>query len=309
MAADSSRHSNPTLMIASRSCAALNSPRARVEQLACNHWPSTFQLLSIVSKVLLCGAFCCGKSCNRKIQALVLQIAAWFDANLITSSPAHYHRIHAFLIVIMATTTIPRLNISLEPHLAETLQPLLPLLPHEIASNLESALAQAARDGKHGVALIPYQLLHTISAWSRSSAGVTALSSHIPPLDLHSYSMVSLLAGTRTSPERKFPHTHSGQKDHEAEAKREINDRRAVVAVINAMLSILGSGAAVWWAAERLSWRDEWVSLNRLRRSKQSRRYTILLSLLANTPFTYLRRFCWPSQRRLSLPHRKGFCT
>ncbi len=72
--------------------------------------------------------------------------------------------------------------------------------------------------------------------------------------------MVALLAGTRTSPERKFPSmpVSTGEGD-EAARKRELGDRRAVTAVFNVLLSILGSGLATWWAAGRLAWRDEWV--------------------------------------------------
>ncbi|PSS31030.1 hypothetical protein PHLCEN_2v2443 [Hermanssonia centrifuga] len=72
--------------------------------------------------------------------------------------------------------------------------------------------------------------------------------------------MVALLAGTRTSPERKFPSHAPLVTDGQAEAGRELNDRRAVTAVLNALLSIFGSGAATWWAAEKLYWKDEWCS-------------------------------------------------
>ncbi len=165
-----------------------------------------------------------------------------------------------------STPSLPNLNVSLEPHLSESLRPLPSLLPDKLASQLRRYLVdpapQTSPPETHAETQpdsIPYELLHSISAWSRSSLGITALSSHTPPLDSTQYSMVSLLAGAKTSPERKFPHTASGPRDHEAEAKRDLNDRRAVVAVLNALLSILGSGAATWWAAERLSWKDEWV--------------------------------------------------
>jgi len=40
---------------------------------------------------------------------------------------------------------------------------------------------------------------------------------------------------------------------------REISDRRAIIAVLNAILSVICTGAAAWWAAQRTGWRDEWV--------------------------------------------------
>jgi len=66
--------------------------------------------------------------------------------------------------------------------------------------------------------------------------------------------MIALLAGTTTSPERKFPAYIP--PDPHADQKREYQDRKAVTALLNALLSIIGSGAATWWAAE--GWRPEW---------------------------------------------------
>lgn len=167
-----------------------------------------------------------------------------------------------------SNVSLPDLNVSLEPHLVRDLVPLLSLLPDELASELNSALKDriphggepSPDDPRQETSLISYRLLYSISVWARSPHGATALSSHIPVLDTNQYTMIALLAGTKTSPERKFPTTNTWSRDHEAEAKRELSDRRAVVAVLNALLSILGSGAATWWAAEKLQWRDEWVS-------------------------------------------------
>ncbi|KAL4246240.1 hypothetical protein ABKN59_009231 [Abortiporus biennis] len=158
------------------------------------------------------------------------------------------------------------LTISLEPHLVTTLRPLTSLLPDELALQLRDFLArinpetEQEKSTSHVFPTVPYDLLHKISIWTRSDVGKAALESHNPPLDPHSYSMIALLAGTRTSPERKFPLSLSASQDQEAEAKREKSDRRAVTALLNALLSILGSGFATWWAAERLFWKDEWVS-------------------------------------------------
>jgi len=74
--------------------------------------------------------------------------------------------------------------------------------------------------------------------------------------------MVSLLAGTRTSPEKNFPKSGmTDTVDPEQEAERDRNDRRAISALLNALLSIIGSGVAVWWAADRLHWKAEWKVL------------------------------------------------
>ncbi|KAI0077712.1 hypothetical protein K474DRAFT_1568093, partial [Panus rudis PR-1116 ss-1] len=157
------------------------------------------------------------------------------------------------------------LNVSLEAHLAEILRPLLPLLPPDIANELTSALAalsssadQHASSRQSTVPLISYTLLQRISSWTRSSEGKNALSHQHPPLDPLAYSMVALLAGTRTSPDRKFPDMPITIQTPEEEASRARNDRRAIVALLNALLSIVGSGAAVYWASQHLAWRLEW---------------------------------------------------
>lgn len=168
-------------------------------------------------------------------------------------------------------------NVSLEQHLADILQPLVPLLPEALSQELSVALSSVVKptastsptatgepsERGHGDTagpppLIRYSLLSSISAWTRSPDGGDALSRcGLAPAD---YSMVALLAGTRTSPEKKFPHTPVKPEGSD-EARRELNDRRAVTAVLNALLSVIGSGVATWWAADRLSWKPEWKAL------------------------------------------------
>lgn len=155
------------------------------------------------------------------------------------------------------TTTSPTdrdLNISLEPHLADTLRPLLLLLPPELASQLTPVVLPSEGPLPN---TISYSLLGTISAWARSPNGEESLAAHDPPLRPADYSMIALLAGTRTSPERRFP-AHVARGD-DAEGRKAYSDRRAVTDVFNALLSIGSSGAATWWAAGRLAWKDEWV--------------------------------------------------
>lgn len=69
--------------------------------------------------------------------------------------------------------------------------------------------------------------------------------------------MVSLLAGTRTSPEKKFPAYVA--ENPEAERKQAADDRKAVSTVINGTLSVAGTGFATWWASEYTGLRLEWV--------------------------------------------------
>ncbi|KAH9830642.1 uncharacterized protein C8Q71DRAFT_361893 [Rhodofomes roseus] len=104
-----------------------------------------------------------------------------------------------------------------------------------------------------------YSLLSSISAWARSPDGAKSLASYNPPLRPADYSMIALLAGTRTSPERKFP-AYATRKEG-ADERKTYSDRRAVTNVFNALLSIGGAGAATWWAAGRLDWKDEWKAL------------------------------------------------
>ena len=164
------------------------------------------------------------------------------------------------------------LNISLEDHLANSLRPLLGLLPETLAKELKDAL-ESTPGASHTSALclelpehapvrtISYALLTAISKWTRTPFAEHAMSSHKPPLRAQDYSMVALLAGTRTSPERTYPLLSNPATNDQASQARELGDRRAVTAVVNALLSVGGAGIATWWAAGRLSCRDEWVSL------------------------------------------------
>ena len=145
------------------------------------------------------------------------------------------------------------LNVSLEEHLSEALIPLKSLLPAELAAQLNLYV------GDTPSRTIPHALLASVSSWSRSQAGREALQAHRPPLRPQDYSMIALLAGTITSPERKFPAVVPQSMLAEEEGKRRVADRKAIVAVLNALLSIAGSGVATWLVAER--WRHEWVHL------------------------------------------------
>jgi len=156
------------------------------------------------------------------------------------------------------TITKSDLTISLESHLVDTLKPLQTLLPPPLASEL--AIHLTASGSESSSPTIPYSLLTSISSWARTSEGKQTLRACNPELNPSDYTMISLLAGTRTSPDRKFPVVPAARSPLE-DARREVNDRRAVTAIVNALLSIGGSGVATWWAAGRLSWKDEWKVL------------------------------------------------
>jgi hypothetical protein len=140
------------------------------------------------------------------------------------------------------------LNVSLEPHLLEVLNPLPTILPDDLAAELSTFASPPS-------SLIPHSTLLKISTWSRSPAGLEALKSS--SLDPQSYSMISLLAGTRTSPEKKFPAYMA--RDPEAERKQAADDRKAVSTVVNGIFSVAGTGVATWWASEYTGLRLEWV--------------------------------------------------
>ncbi|KZT63131.1 hypothetical protein DAEQUDRAFT_700475 [Daedalea quercina L-15889] len=158
-------------------------------------------------------------------------------------------------MAIATSHTQQDLNVSLEPHLLDTLRPLVRLLPEDIASRLDALVASDVPPAN----IISHSLLSSISAWTRSSDGEEALASHNPPLRPADYSMIALLAGTRTSPERKFPEYVAHIEG--ADERKAYSDRRAMTNVLNALLSIGGAGFATWWAAGRLAWKDEWKVL------------------------------------------------
>ncbi|KAG1741088.1 hypothetical protein EDB19DRAFT_1634909 [Suillus lakei] len=143
------------------------------------------------------------------------------------------------------------LNVSLEHHLLEVLHALPTIIPDDLAVELSAFLSPSS------TSVIPYHILLKISRWSRSPAGLKALQNS--SLDPQSYSMVSLLAGTRTSPEKKFPAYVAN--DPETERRRAANDKKAVSTVVNGVLSVAGTGFATWWASERTGLRLEWRAL------------------------------------------------
>lgn len=159
-------------------------------------------------------------------------------------------------------------NISFTRDLADRLDPLKRILPPQLAAPIPpsppspsspTAATPSDPSATTSTSTVPYSLLYSISKWTRTEEGVAALSAN--SLNPRSYEMISLLAGSTTSPERKFPPHKVGPDDPLADKRREINDRKAVVTLINALLSIGGSGAATWYATGVVGWRSEWVRI------------------------------------------------
>ena len=150
---------------------------------------------------------------------------------------------------LMSTTTI---NISLETHLFHGLKLISAILPDHLTNDLAQYLVDPPP------LTIPYKTLSAISQWTRSADGQKALQAH--SMKPHDYSMISLLAGTTSSPEGKFGSYIPPKEPEDIEAER-VNERKAITALINALLSIGGVAFAAWWAADKAGWRNEWVRI------------------------------------------------
>ena len=151
------------------------------------------------------------------------------------------------------TDVVPldQLNISLEPHLIDTLRLVLPVVSTDLAPILTPYLSSDPPS------TIPYAVLRRLSQWARST-GCDTLREQSPPLDPQAYTMVALLAGTTTSPERKFGDFTPARDPADVQAERN-KERKTITAILNAILSVLGSGFAAWWAADKTGWKNEWV--------------------------------------------------
>ncbi|KAJ3720948.1 hypothetical protein C8R42DRAFT_581609 [Lentinula raphanica] len=145
-------------------------------------------------------------------------------------------------------SVLSNVNISLETHLISALKPLLPILDPALSTQLSQYLSKPTD-------IIPYDLLLSVSRWSRSPEGSRVL--RASSLDPKTYSMIALLAGTTTSPERKFGPYQPPQEPEQAAAQKN-RERKAITTIINGVLSVIGSGAAAWIGSERTSWRQEW---------------------------------------------------
>lgn len=155
----------------------------------------------------------------------------------------------------------PDLNVALEEGALKRLQTIQDVFPPGLADKMKGILARTDSSSSPPAAqpTVPYSLLLAISRWARTDAGRESLLVHQPPQDPREFDMITLLAGSTTSPEKHFPMPAGGWAEEERARKRETNDRRAVTNVINAMLSIGGCGIATWYAAGATGWQNEWV--------------------------------------------------
>lgn len=77
--------------------------------------------------------------------------------------------------------------------------------------------------------------------------------------DQRDYDRLNLSAGTMTNPSTRLPPPEPKPEPWET-ARDEKNTRRAIAALVNAVFSMLGIGAAVWWGSKTTGWTDEVVS-------------------------------------------------
>lgn len=133
---------------------------------------------------------------------------------------------------------------SIEPHLRDALEPLQTLLPEGESEELSKHLS-----GNE----IPYDLLQRISRWSQANPETLKAQSIQPA----AYSMLSMLAGSTTSPSSRFPTPKA-----ESELPPDLSTAKAVTTLINAILCVFASGFATLWAAKHSGWRYEWVGHN-----------------------------------------------
>ncbi|KAK7056233.1 hypothetical protein VNI00_002785 [Paramarasmius palmivorus] len=132
-----------------------------------------------------------------------------------------------------------QLNVSLETHLVDTLRQLHPVLPSHHQAQLTPYLSSQRPDK------IP------------STSGSQAFLHHSPKLNPRGYTMIALLAGATTSPERQFA-PYEPPKEPEQLAQEKKKERKAIAAIINGVFSVVGTAIAAWWGSERAGWRNEW---------------------------------------------------
>jgi len=149
----------------------------------------------------------------------------------------------------MSTTTI---NVSLEEHLQDTLKAVQSILPDELEQTVKGYISEPSTPH------IPYSILLKISQWARTDEGRENLEK--TNVGANACSIVSLLAGTVTSPERKFGEYVPPKEPEELEADRR-RERRAITALANGVLSVGGIGVGAYWVSDKMGWKNEWVRL------------------------------------------------
>ncbi|KAG9046603.1 hypothetical protein FS837_003978 [Tulasnella sp. UAMH 9824] len=148
-------------------------------------------------------------------------------------------------------------SISVPAHLHAALYGLTDIteLPDEISSQLKNAIKPELDDS---AAELRYDLLRRISQWAQSSEGGDILKGKgLSPSD---YSMIALLAGTVTSPSAKLP-PYKPPLTPEEQAILKSKERKAISALINGFLSVIGVGVAGWWAGGSIGMRQDHKAL------------------------------------------------
>ncbi|THU91514.1 hypothetical protein K435DRAFT_968140 [Dendrothele bispora CBS 962.96] len=140
------------------------------------------------------------------------------------------------------------LDVSLEPHLLDTLKPVLPILDSLLRDRVGEFINE--HDAR---TTIPYGLLLDISKWARSNPATLRASS----LNPNDYTMIALLAGTTTSPHGKFG-TYVPPKSEEVLAEERKRERKAITTIVNGVFSVGGAGAAAWIGSASTGWKHEW---------------------------------------------------
>ncbi|KIO26529.1 hypothetical protein M407DRAFT_7813 [Tulasnella calospora MUT 4182] len=128
-------------------------------------------------------------------------------------------------------------------------------LPDEIASQLNIAIKPELDDS---ASELRYDLLRRISQWAQSSEGRDILKER--GLSSSDYSMIALLAGTVTSPSAKLP-PYKPPLTPEEQAILKSKERKAISALINGFLSVIGVGVAGWWAGGSIGMRQDHKAL------------------------------------------------
>ena len=84
----------------------------------------------------------------------------------------------------------------------------------------------------------------------------------VPTVDPSDYLMISLLAGLVTSPSAILG-SYSPPPSAQELRRSATRDRRAILALVNALFSVIGVGVAVWRASSTAGWPDSTVRLLR----------------------------------------------
>lgn len=145
------------------------------------------------------------------------------------------------------------INISLEEHLREYLKAIQFILPEELKQTLSGYISEPSS------AHIPHSVLLKISQWARRDQGREKLEK--ANLDANEYSMISLLAGTLTSPERKFGAYIPPMEPEDVEAERR-REKKAITALANGVLSVGGVAVGTYLASDKMGWTNEEVCIS-----------------------------------------------